>query len=174
MSDYVYGDEHILIYTTPIHWVKAFTFVPFFKGKGKNASTQLKSIQIDKSLKECLVAILNSSLFFWWWIISSDCYHLINREILKFPIDLEILHKEYGVQLKTISRKLMDDFNAKSTIGKRKQKTTGLVEFQVIDPKLSKIIIDEIDRVLAEHYGFTDEELDFIINYDIKYRMGLS
>jgi len=26
--------------------------------------------------------------------------------------------------------------------------------------------------VLAVHYGFTDEELDFIINYDIKYRMG--
>ncbi|CAI4034034.1 hypothetical protein DNFV4_04476 [Nitrospira tepida] len=22
------------------------------------------------------------------------------------------------------------------------------------------------------HYGFTDEELDFIINYDIKHRMG--
>ena len=36
----------------------------------------------------------------------------------------------------------------------------------------SKSIIDEIDRVLARHYGFTDEELDFIINYDIKYRMG--
>jgi len=27
-------------------------------------------------------------------------------------------------------------------------------------------------RALAEHYGFTDEEMDFIINYDIKYRMG--
>jgi hypothetical protein len=26
--------------------------------------------------------------------------------------------------------------------------------------------------VLARHYGFTDEEFDFIINYDIKYRMG--
>jgi len=36
----------------------------------------------------------------------------------------------------------------------------------------SKPIIDEIDRILAHHYGFTDEELDFIINYDIKYRMG--
>ena len=23
------------------------------------------------------------------------------------------------------------------------------------------------------HYGFTEEELDFIINYDIKYRMGV-
>ncbi len=33
--------------------------------------------------------------------------------------------------------------------------------------------IDEVNRVLAERYGFTDEELDFIINHDIKYRMGL-
>jgi hypothetical protein len=25
---------------------------------------------------------------------------------------------------------------------------------------------------VSEHYGFTDEELDFIINYHINYRMG--
>jgi len=36
----------------------------------------------------------------------------------------------------------------------------------------SKSIIDEIDHVLAQHYDLEDEELDFIINYDIKYRMG--
>lgn len=38
--------------------------------------------------------------------------------------------------------------------------------------KLSKPVINEIDKALATHYGFTEEELDFIINYDIKYRMG--
>ena len=43
---------------------------------------------------------------------------------------------------------------------------------QAIISKLSKPIMDEIDDVLAQHYGFTDEELDFIINYDIKYRLG--
>ncbi|MBQ8111961.1 MAG: Eco57I restriction-modification methylase domain-containing protein, partial [Kiritimatiellae bacterium] len=32
--------------------------------------------------------------------------------------------------------------------------------------------LKEIDELLAKHYGFTEEELDFIINYDIKYRMG--
>ena len=32
--------------------------------------------------------------------------------------------------------------------------------------------MDEIDCALARHYGLSDEELDFIINYDIKYRMG--
>jgi len=43
---------------------------------------------------------------------------------------------------------------------------------QCIIPKHSKPIIDQIDTLLAQHYGFTPEELDYIINYDIKYRMG--
>jgi hypothetical protein len=46
------------------------------------------------------------------------------------------------------------------------------VEYDEFYPDKSKPIIDSIDRVLAAHYGFTEEELDFIINYDIKYRMG--
>ena len=41
-----------------------------------------------------------------------------------------------------------------------------------MDYTACKPIIDEIDRVLARHYGFTAEEIDFIVNYDIKYRMG--
>ena len=36
----------------------------------------------------------------------------------------------------------------------------------------NKSILDEIDTVLAGHYGFTAEELDFILNYDLKYRLG--
>ena len=38
--------------------------------------------------------------------------------------------------------------------------------------KYSKSVIDEIDNQLANYYNFTQEELDFIINYDIKYRIG--
>jgi hypothetical protein len=38
--------------------------------------------------------------------------------------------------------------------------------------KESDPIIDEIDRALARHYGFTEEELGFILNYNIKYRLG--
>ncbi|MFZ5922439.1 MAG: hypothetical protein ACOYY3_15435 [Chloroflexota bacterium] len=38
--------------------------------------------------------------------------------------------------------------------------------------------IGALDSMLARHYGLppvgdaSDEELDFIINYDVKYRMG--
>ena len=49
---------------------------------------------------------------------------------------------------------------------------TGSVEYDEFWPSKSKSIIDDIDAVLACHYGFTEEELDFIINYDIKYRVG--
>ena len=60
-----------------------------------------------------------------------------------------------------------------SIISGLRRKTSGRVEYDEIYVKLSKTIVDKIDFVLAKHYGFTDEELDFIINYDIKYRMGL-
>ena len=44
---------------------------------------------------------------------------------------------------------------------------------ETFEYRKNKEKLDEIDTILAEHYGFTPEELDFIINYDIKYRMGL-
>jgi len=53
-----------------------------------------------------------------------------------------------------------------------KYKTTGWIEYDEFYPRESKPILDEIDRVLARHYKFTPEELDFIKNYDIKYRLG--
>jgi hypothetical protein len=39
-------------------------------------------------------------------------------------------------------------------------------------PRKRKPILDDIDTVLAGHYGFTAEELDFILNYDINYCLG--
>ncbi len=52
--------------------------------------------------------------------------------------------------------------------------TKSGLRIQTFDYAACKPIIDQIDRVLARHYGFTDEELDFIINYDIKYRTRLA
>ena len=63
----------------------------------------------------------------------------------------------------------LDDNKIESIITKQDGNINQSFAYQ---KKLSKPIIDEIDKVLAVHYGFTDEELDFIINYDIKYRMG--
>jgi len=73
--------------------------------------------------------------------------------------------------LVSFSEKLMKDIDENSIMQPAKYQT-GFVEFQQFFPQKSKPIIDEIDLLLGAHYGFTAEELDFIINYDIKYRMG--
>ena len=43
---------------------------------------------------------------------------------------------------------------------------------QCIYPSAGKALIDELESNLASHYGFAEEDLDFLVNYDIKYRMG--
>jgi hypothetical protein len=53
----------------------------------------------------------------------------------------------------------------------RNQRTVGLTLVQSFNISFSKSVIDKIDTFLAPHYGFSEEELDYIINYDIKYRM---
>ena len=52
-------------------------------------------------------------------------------------------------------------------------KKYGKLLVQFFSPRLSKKVVDKIDVALGQYYGFSDEELEFIINYDIKYRMGI-
>ena len=59
-----------------------------------------------------------------------------------------------------------------SIIRTRNRKDGATVQEVNYQVRPSKPIIDEIDRVLARHYGLTAEKLDYIINYDIKYRLG--
>ena len=39
-------------------------------------------------------------------------------------------------------------------------------------PDADQGIVDKMDRVLAEHYSLTEEQLDSVINYDLKCRKG--
>jgi hypothetical protein len=115
---------------------------------------------------------LNSNLFYWFCTICSDCRHVNKREIEAFPVDLDALVQDVGhVPILSLAKRLMDDIRVHSEFRTMRFKHDTLT-VQCILPKYSKPIIDEIDVLLAKHYGFTDEELDFIVNYDIKYRMG--
>ena len=51
-------------------------------------------------------------------------------------------------------------------------KLTGVVELESLTPARSKDIINEIDIALANLFGFHPEEIDFIVNFEIKYRLG--
>jgi len=66
----------------------------------------------------------------------------------------------------------MKDLDNNSTLKKCNYKSTGFVNYQEYTPKKSKYLIDIIDTIFAIDYKMNECELDFIINYDIKYRMG--
>ena len=140
----------------------------YFWGENVKESTGDKYYFInDEYDRDVFVGLLNSSLFYWFYINFSDGHNFTKTVIGAMPF-------EYGScqRIKRAVEILMTDLEQCKGRKICNYKSTGRVEYDEYYPKLSKRYIDEIDKVLAKHYGFTDEELDFIINYDIKYRMG--
>ena len=84
----------------------------------------------------------------------------------------DFLSKEFADKLAGLSKKLMDDFDLHSRYLTNNYKKYGTMTIQSFQPRLSKPVIDEIDRAIAPHYNLSPEELDFIISFDHKYRMG--
>lgn len=166
------GQKQCLYHNAPVNWIRSHSFIPYFKSErdGEGVTTQLKRIDFSNNTSvKVASAILNSSVFFIWWITNSDCYHLNKPEIINFRVPcIEAMYKK----LTPLADELAKDMIRHSVRRVYNYKTSGRVEYDEFYMKLSKPIIDRIDTVLAEYYGFTEEELDFIINYDIKYRMG--
>jgi hypothetical protein len=167
------GEYVVYYHNAPVNWIRAHSFVPYFQSKrdGEKASNQLKTLSFPTE-DQALAAsgVLCSSLFFLWWLTTSDCYHLNKKEVDHFPIDLSNLN--LVAKLAPIAKKLKTDMLAKAKRRVYVYATSGRVEYDEFYLKQSKPIIDELDKVLARHYGFTPEELDFILNYDLKYRLG--
>ena len=162
-------------HNSPQYWVRAMNFAPYFWNErdGEQMSRQVKELKFTDDLDTfAAVSALNSSLFYWWFILLSDCRHLNRREIDTFPVGLNEMSHEAKSKLASLCERLMTNFKQNSRRKETRYRTTGRVVYDEFNQKPSKPIVDEIDRVLATHYGFTDEELDYIINYDIKYRMG--
>lgn len=154
-----------------LYW-KVFThYPPAFVLNGVNgSSTRETNINVvNKDHIFPLIAALSSNTFWWWYSITSNCRHLNPYDVNSFPLDEYILNDN---KMYSLGNKYSDDLQKNSKMLTRIQKQTGETQTQSFKIKHSKPIIDEIDRVLALHYGFSAEELDFILNYDIKYRMG--
>lgn len=112
--------------------------------------------------------LLNSSLFYWFYSAFSDCEHINDSLIRDFCIPSKIDPSDWISLNMRLARSQKRYARRKTILTKQGHK----IEYDEMDAPQSKPILDEIDTVLAKHYGFSAEELDFIINYDIKYRLG--
>lgn len=159
-----------------LYWVKILTKKPKLLENGKESSTgEMKTVYCQNEIvRNILVSYLSSNIYYLYYTVYSSCQVINNRDF-NILVDIESINGNLKNKLSDLSIVLQKDYfdNSKSiTREYSKRSRTFTMVKQYFYLKKSKKFIDEIDKVLAKHYGFTDEELDFIINYDIKYRMG--
>ena len=155
------------------YWKFMATFKPLFYLNGIKSSSSRETHLYFESLNKLKVftSVFNSTLYFWYYVMNSDARTNNPSDLKDFPLKYEAIESAQIGSLTNLCDTLMKELEENAVMVDAVYRT-GNVSFAQYLPAKSKPIIDEIDKVLAKHYGFTEEELDFIINYDIKYRMG--
>jgi hypothetical protein len=142
------------------YWRKAFL---------DKLSSHYKPVTVAPDVAPVVFCLLNSQLFYWYWISNSNCMDVVSREVLDLPVFA--LDTADPSPFAELMDRLLIVYAASNTTRVRRGERIQVEEVN-FDVQKAKPIIDDIDRLLAKHYGFSTEEIDFILNYDIKYRSG--
>ena len=157
------------------HFIKALFKAPYFWNErdGEKKSDDYKLVLFEgKHSAQLVRSFLLSSTYYVFFVALSDAYHCGRELVLSFPVGIDKLPKDDQENLIALGIRYEKDLFKNSVRRRIQYKATGWIEYDEFYPRQSKHIADEIDRALAGHYQFNDEDLDFIINYDIKYRIG--
>jgi len=153
------------------YWVKATVGLPYYAKDGLVAAPAHGRYLYfpDQRTAHWACAALNSTLFYLYFIAYGDCFHLSDTLAKSFPVPPRL---SKDPKMAKFGENLMIALRTSSKRTNIRTKDGYEIAYDEYFGWKAKTTIDEIDSILAKHYGFTDEELDFIINYDIKYRMG--
>ena len=154
------------------HWFN-FALAPpkFWRDGVEGNSTREKSVSFRKALlRDTAYCCLYSNLHYWLYQARTNCRDFNPSDIKYLPIPDSVAE---GVEeFRTLARRIMEKLEETSDVGTATYSVGGTVSYQRFKPKTAKECFDEVDTILANHCGFSEEQLDFIVNYDIKYRMG--
>jgi len=153
----------------PTYWVRALAFKPNTSNRSERSNHYHLVRVKSKAEARVFAAVMSSSTFYFFFKMTSNCRDLGNKEWSLFPFGEPT--SETVTELAHQGERLEKRLQA-TTKRRGRNYPSGFVEYEEYYPAAAKSVIDEVDRVLAQHYEFTNEELYFIINYDIKYRMG--
>jgi hypothetical protein len=161
----------VLVHRIAHYYIKCFNFVPYFRSDrdGKKKSEDYKEYGFP-SPEEPYVSLINSSLFYFYWQAFFDGFKAGKACVEGFPC--RPFDPQLQRDLAIVCGRLMADVKEHSKRLRAQYAATGRVESDQFYPRYSKQIMDDIDLRLREHYGLTDDEVDYVVNYDIKYRMG--
>jgi len=165
------SDSKLFYKNTGLRYFNTVSLVPpkcWINGK-KTSSSRETTLSVQTEWLGAIHTVLMSTTFFAFYQAMTNCRDLNPSDIVTFGIPASLRD---SAPLRKLSIEIEKDCQDKSQILTMNNKLTGKVELQSLSPVKSKQLIDKIDIELADHYGFTPEELDYIVNYDIKFRLG--
>ncbi len=160
----VHSGTPIYYRTTGGRYFKVVTNYP-------TGSTKEKPILFQNDIANAIGCILSSSLSFWFYQIYSNNLDWKSYEIENFTIptlseeNTDYLNKLYTSYLKDIEA----NANIRETTDDSSYNVNTFKEYKIVR---SKAIIDEIDDYICPLYGMTQEETDFIKNYELEFRLA--
>lgn len=134
-------------------------------------SSAERCVFFEKEYANSIGAILSSNLYFWFYQIFSDNLNLKSYEIATFGFPIDKFNKEVVNKLEVIYDVFLIDIERNANI-RQTTKYANIESFKEYKLSKSKHLIDEIDDIIAPLYGLTKEELDFVKNYEIQYRIS--
>ena len=138
----------------------------------KSISDQYKYVEFNKEQAPVVAALLNSTFFYWLFVVYSDGRHLLPQHILSIPINMSSIPRETEEKLSKLALELMHDYDKNSNVKINIRKGGYAIRIREIIPKLSYNIIKKIDAEISIIFSLSKEELEFIENFDLDFRLG--
>jgi len=117
---------------------------------------------------------LSSTLFWFYQQVYTDGLNLKQSEIKNFPLpNFDKMPKETLSALNKLYSRYLEDIETKANrriaSGDSSYNVDSFKEYKIVR---SKAIIDEIDDYICPLYGLTQEETNFIKNYELEFRLA--
>jgi hypothetical protein len=173
---FVRSSEHKIYYRIGggRYWKIFTTFQPKFQLNGVASVSSRESYLYfsSKADRDIAVSLLSSTLFYWYFMLTTNGRDLNPADLRSFPISPLRLSSKARQKLIDISSELMKSYRANKATKEKTSRSTGNVVYEEFYPRLSKDILDKVDGVLADELALSDEERDFLLNFEVKYRMS--
>src|SRR5712692_3655582 len=176
VGDYtVKRSVHPLYLTRKLSWfVQVTPFIPAISDEqgARRLPSELKTLHFTSPVHKAIAfAALNSHLFYWFITTRSDGRNLNMRDILGFPLTIAAIPPDLQCTLSQLALALENDLQAHAELRTMHFHKHGTLTIQCLFPGRSIVILDKIERALAGVYAFTEEELDFLLHFDRKFRL---
>ena len=127
---------------------------------------------VDKKYRDLIACILSSNLSFYFYQVYSNNLNWSFSDICSFTIPFDNINSKIIEKIEDLYRQYLKDIEKNANV--RKVSTESkytMEEFKEYKIGKSKHIIDKIDRLICPLYGLTEEEMEFIINYELEFRV---